>query len=271
MILDRIVADKRIEIANRKSRVPLAEFRARAESLPPSRDFAGALRRDHVALIAEIKSASPSRGEIRANVDPSRIARIYGANGAAAISVLTDRKYFHGDLNSLKAARVGSDLPLLRKDFIVDEYQVYESRALQADAILLIVRILDDGRLREYRLLAEWLGMSGLVEVHNEGELDRALVSGASILGINNRNLADFSVDLAATERLAPLVPANKTVVSESGISLRQEVERAARAGADAVLVGEALMRAKDIGARVRELSQVAKPAMDTSMATNRT
>ncbi len=257
MVLDQIVADKRIELSKRKSRVPLAEFRARAESAPQARDFALALRGEHVALIAEIKSASPSRGELRAGVNPLRIAQIYEANGAAAISVLTDRKYFRGDLTSLKSARVGCDVPLLRKDFIVDEYQVYESRALQADAILLITRILDDRRLRDYRLMAESLGMSALVEVHDEGELERALVSGAGIIGVNNRNLADFSVDLATTERLAPLIPADKTVVSESGFFIPQEVERAALAGVDAILVGEALMRAKDIGAKVRELAQV--------------
>lgn len=257
MVLDQIIADKRIEVTKRKSRVPAGEFRARAESAPHARDFALALRREHVALIAEIKSASPSRGELRAGVNPLLIARIYGANGAAAISVLTDRKYFRGDLNSLKAARVGCEVPLLRKDFIVDEYQVYESRALQADAILLIARILNDDRLRDYRLLAESLGMSALIEVHDEGELERALLSGASIIGVNNRNLADFSVDLATTERLAPLIPADKTLVSESGFFAPQEVARAAFAGADAILVGEALMRARDIGAKVRELAQI--------------
>jgi indole-3-glycerol phosphate synthase len=260
MILDEIVADKRIEIAKRKTRVSLAEFRSRAESVDATRDFAGSLRGENVALIAEIKSASPSRGEIRADVNPARIAQIYASNGASAISVLTDRKYFRGDLNSLKGARVGSDLPLLRKDFIVDEYQLYESRALQADAVLLIARVLDDSQLRDYLTLAESLEMSALVEVHDERELERAIYSGAAMVGINNRNLADFSVHLGTTERLAPLVPRDATVVSESGIFSREDVERMARARADAVLVGEALMRAQDIGAKVRDLSQVANP-----------
>ena len=257
MILDQIVADKRIEIAKRKTRVSLAEFRRRAESMEDARDFAGALRGESIALIAEIKSASPSQGQIRTEVDPVRIAQICEMNGASAISVLTDRKYFQGDLSSLKGARVGADLPLLRKDFIVDEYQLYESRALQADAILLIVRILDGSQLSDYQALAESLGISTLIEVHDEAELERALISGATIVGINNRNLADFSVNLATTERLAPLIPQERTVVSESGIRSREEVERVAAVGADAVLVGEALMRSEDIGAKVRELTQV--------------
>lgn len=257
MILDEIVADKRIEIAKRRTRVSLAEFRARAESLDSVKDFAGALSGNAVALIAEIKSASPSQGEIRAQVHPVQIAKAFEANGASAISVLTDRKYFHGDLNSLKGARVGSDLPLLRKDFIVDEYQVFESRALQADALLLIVRVLDDSQLRDLLLLTESLGMSGLVEIHDEYELDRAMKAGPNIVGINNRNLDDFTVNLATTERLAPLIPAGITRVCESGIRSRLDVERAAAAGADAVLVGEALMRSLDIGSLARDLSGV--------------
>lgn len=257
MILDEIVANKRDEIANRKSRVTLAEFRRRAESLDSVCDFAAALLGDHVSLIAEIKGASPSAGEILAEVNPGRIAWTYAENGAAAVSVLTDRKYFRGDLNSLKGVRVTTDLPLLRKDFIVDEYQVYESRALQADAILLIVRILDDVELNDYRVLAESLGMSALVEIHDEPDLERAMGSGATIVGVNNRNLTDFSVDLRTTERLIPLIPQDRTIVSESGISSREHVRRVAAAGADAVLVGEALMRAEDIGAKVRELTAI--------------
>lgn len=263
MILDEIVRVKRGEIEKRKSRISLEEFRRRAENSPPVRDFAGALRGgDTVALIAEIKLASPSRGDIRANVDPVQVARMYDRGGAAAISVLTDRQFFKGDLNNLKAARVGADVPLLRKDFIIDEYQVYESRALQADAILLIVRILDDAQLRDYRHLAESLGMAALVEIHDEQELERALKSVAAIIGINNRNLADFTVDLVTTEALAPKIGraaggADVTIVSESGIFNRADVERAARAGADAVLVGEALMRAEDVSGMVHELASV--------------
>jgi indole-3-glycerol phosphate synthase len=212
-----------------------------------------------VTLVAEIKPASPSRGDLRADADPVNIARVYAENGAAAISVLTDRQFFKGDLNNLKAARVGADVPLLRKDFIIDEYQVFESRALQADAILLIVRILDDEQLRAYRMLAEELGMAALVEVHDEGEVDRALASEARVVGINNRNLGDFSVDLKRTEWLTPKIPEGIITVSESGIFSSADVERARDAGADAVLVGEALMRAEDVGDKVRELSRVMK------------
>ena len=258
MILDEIVANKRREISKRKARIPLAEYRSRAENMPASHDFARALRQpDRTALIAEIKAASPSRGEIRAEVDPAKIAQLYAANGAAAISVLTDRKFFQGELDHLKAARVGADVPLLRKDFIIDEYQVYESRALQANALLLIAQILDEAQLRAYRQLAESIGLAALVEIHDEAELERALNSGAQIIGINNRNLADFRVDLANTDRLAPLIPREKIVISESGIFTRADVERAHRAGAQAVLVGEALMRAADVGAKTRELAGV--------------
>lgn len=265
MILDEIVRMKRAEIEKRRARISLDEFRVRAENSPPVKNFADALRdAENVALIAEIKPASPSRGDLGTGVDPVKLARVYNENGASAISVLTDRQFFKGDLNNLKAARVGADIPLLRKDFIIDEYQVYESRALQADAILLIVRILEDAQLSDYRLLAESLGMAALVEIHDERELERALKSDASIIGINNRNLADFAVDLKTTKLLAPKVTQGKMVVSESGIFTRADVERAANAGADAVLVGEALMRAEDVGEKVRELSSVKKDGRRT-------
>lgn len=264
MILDDIVRVKRAEIEKRRARISLNEFRARAENSPPVKNFADALSgREFISLIAEIKPASPSRGDLQINADPVKIARVYDENGASAISVLTDRQFFKGDLNNLKAARVGADVPLLRKDFIIDEYQVYESRALQADAILLIVRILDDAQLRAYRELAESFGMAALVEIHDERELERALQSDAKIIGINNRNLADFTVDLAVTENLAPKIAREKVVVSESGIFVRADVERAANAGAGAVLVGEALMRAEDVGAKVRELTSVERDLRD--------
>lgn len=264
MILDEIVRVKRAEIEKRRARISLAEFRSRAENAPPARNFTSALRAgDFVPLIAEIKPASPSRGDIRADADPVEVARIYDENGASAISVLTDRQFFKGDPNNLKAARVGANIPLLRKDFIIDEYQVYESRALQADAILLIVRILDDAQLHEYRLLAESLDMAALVEIHDERELERALTSGGQIIGINNRNLADFTLDLATTELLAPKIPAETIVVSESGIFSRGDVERAVRAGADAVLVGEALMRSENVRDKVMELASVERKAND--------
>jgi indole-3-glycerol phosphate synthase len=257
MILDQIVADKRLEIAESKARLPLGQLRRRAEAAPTGREFAGALGGERVALIAEIKPASPSRGELRAEVNPLLLARLYAGSGAAAISVLTDHKYFGGSIDNLQAARRGCEAPLLRKDFIVDEYQVYESRALQSDAILLIVRLLDDSQLRDYRLLAESMGMAALVEVHDIEELDRALASGARLIGINNRNLADLTTDLATTERLGPLVPTHHLIVAESGIFTRADVARAASAGAAAVLVGEALMRAGDVAAKVRDLAGV--------------
>lgn len=263
MILDDIVRVKRQEIEKRRARISQNEFRTRAENSPLVKNFADALRAgDYVSLIAEIKPASPSRGDLNTNADPVKIARVYDENGASAISVLTDRQFFKGDLNNLKAARVGADIPLLRKDFIIDEYQVFESRALQADAILLIARILDDAQLRAYRELAKALEMSALVEIHDERELERALKSDAKIIGINNRNLADFTLDLGTTELLAPKIGRAsdgdaKIIVSESGIFTRADVERAANAGADAVLVGEALMRAANVGEQVRELACV--------------
>ncbi len=261
MILDEIVANKRVEVAVARARVSLAEMRARAETAPASRDFARALTRARVALIAEIKRASPSRGELNAQVDPPSRARAYADHGAAAISVLTDAKFFNGLLDDLRAVRAVVDVPVLRKDFIVDEYQVYEARAYGADAILLIVRVLSDAQLREYGALAQSLGMSALVEVHDERELDRALTVDARIVGINNRNLADFTVDLATTERLAPKITRDKIVVAESGVFTRADVARVARVGAHAVLAGEALMRAEDVGAKVRELASVLREA----------
>ncbi len=257
MILDEIVDNKRTEVANRKRRVSLSEFRTRAESVPEPRDLARALGGEHVALIGEVKRASPSRGAINADANPIRVAAVYAENGASALSVLTDKKYFNGTPNDLKAVRVAAEIPILRKDFIVDEFQIYESRALQADAILLIVRILSDTQLEEYLGLARSLGMHALAEVHDEKELERALAIDASIIGINNRNLANFTVDLATTEYLAPKIPPNKIIVAESGVFTIADVERCARVGADAVLVGEALMRASDVGAKVTELSSV--------------
>jgi indole-3-glycerol phosphate synthase len=256
MILDEILADKRRQVAEQKQRVSLAEMRADAQAAPAPRDFVRALKLENVALLAEIKRASPSRGMLSANADPPCLARTYAASGAAAISVLTD-KFFQGSLQDLQSVRQVVDVPVLRKDFMIDEYQLYESRASGADAILLIVRVLSDAQLRDYLALARSLGMHALVEIHNDEELERAISAGASIIGINNRNLADFTVDLATTERLAPRVHEENIVVAESGILSRADVERVAGAGARAVLVGEALMRAGDVGAMVRELASV--------------
>lgn len=259
MILDEIIANKRIEVAERQRQTPLAELRARAQAALLARDFGRALVGDHVALICEIKRMSPSKGELNVEPDLTRRAQAYASSGAAAISVLTDYKFFGGSLDDLDAVRAVVHIPVLRKDFIVDEYQVFESRASQADALLLIVRALSDAQLRDYLTLTHALGMAALVEVHDEAELERALAADARIIGINNRNLADFSVDLATTERLAPRIPAGHVIVAESGAFRRRDVERVGRAGAHAVLVGEALMRAPDIGAKVRELTSVTR------------
>jgi indole-3-glycerol phosphate synthase len=262
MILDDIIAHTHAEVADRRQRIPLAEMRARAESASTTRDFAGALKREHVALIAEVKRASPSRGTLRAEIDPGQWARTYAASGASAISVLTDDKYFRGSLADLAAVRAAVEIPVLRKDFVVDDYQVYESRAHQADAVLLIVRVLTNTQLCDYLALAQSLDLGVLTEVHDESDLDRALAAGARIIGVNNRNLKDFTVSLATTERLAPRIPHDRIVVAESGVFTRGDVERVARAGARAVLVGEALMRAEDISAKVSELACVKCPVL---------
>ncbi len=223
------------------------------------RDFAGALHRnDGVALIAEIKKASPSAGVIQKNLDAIQIAREYEAGGASALSVLTDEKFFQGRLEYLQQIRDAVKLPLLRKDFIINELQIYESVARGADAILLIVAILDDAQLKGFRELAAQVHLAALVEVHDEAELDRALASGAEIIGVNNRDLRDFSVTLTTTEKLAAKLKRGMcgkyTIVAESGIHARADVERVAKAGANAVLVGESLMRSGDIESKVREL-----------------
>lgn len=263
MILDEIISNKKDEITQRKRRITLAEIRDRAGSAPAPRDFVSGLSREQVALIAEIKRASPSRGALRGEFSLPQLAFEYAGNGAAAISVLTDQKYFAGDLSDLESSRIAVDVPILRKDFIIEEYQVYESRAFHADAILLIVRVLSDSQLRDYVAVASSLGMGVLMEIHEEAEVERALAADAQVIGINNRNLLDFTVDLAVTERLAPRILAQagvgsgKIIVAESGVFTRADVERAARAGARAVLVGEALMRADDVATKVRELAGV--------------
>jgi len=274
-ILDKIVAEKRQEVSSLRSQA--AKLRKSAADRTDFRDFAGALRegsasmttdsrRGHhgawpskrPALIAEIKKASPSAGLIAPNFDPIRIARDYEAAGAAALSVLTDEKFFLGRVEYLHLIRDAVKLPLLRKDFIIDELQIYESVACGADAILLIVAILDDAQLKGFRELAEQMRLAALVEVHNEQELDRALATGAAIIGINNRDLKDFSVSLATTEKLAARLKCGmcdkRTLVAESGINVRADVERVAKAGVDAILVGESLMRSGEIGAKVKEL-----------------
>jgi indole-3-glycerol phosphate synthase len=256
MILDEIVADKLLEIEVRKRDLPLTRLRKIIVKQSPPLDFASALRGERVCLIAEVKKASPSRGIIRSDFNHVDIALTYANNGAAAISVLTDEKYFQGSLDYLKDIKDAlgdKKTPLLRKDFILDPYQVYESRAYGADAILLIVAILNPEKLNELLQLSHDLNMRCLVEVHNKAELETALDSEAEIIGINNRDLSTFEVDLTITERLRPLVPKDRIVVSESGIKHHRYIEKLAGWGVDAVLIGESFMFAPDIAARMKE------------------
>jgi indole-3-glycerol phosphate synthase len=257
MILEQIVADNRRELEARKRSFPLNELQKAAMEQPPPLDLASALRGDRIKLIAEVKKASPSRGIIRPDFDPVAIARTYAGNGASAISVLTEASYFQGSLNYLRDIRnsLGNKrLPLLRKDFLWDPYQIYESRAYGADSLLLIVAILTEAKLQELLELSRELRMNCLVEVHDKAEVEIALRSGARIIGINNRDLRTFSVDLAATRRLRPLIPADRIVVSESGIKNRNDMENLAKWGVDAALIGESLMSAPDIAAKMKEL-----------------
>jgi indole-3-glycerol phosphate synthase len=257
MILEEIVAHTTVDLAVRKERLPMAEVQSQASLQPPALSLSLALGGTCPRIIAEVKKASPSRGVIRRDFDPVRIARIYAAGGASAISVLTEENYFLGSLAHLKAIRAGlgnTRPPLLRKDFIVDPYQVYESRANGADALLLIAAILTPGRLKELLDLSHELGMECLVEVHSESELASVLSNGARIIGINNRDLKTFNVDIRTTEKLRPLVPPDRLVVSESGIRRRADVEKMKEWGVHAVLIGEALVSAPEIGARMREL-----------------
>ena len=255
-ILDRIVADKRSELASAKLRVPLAEMRSLAERAPSPRGFASALRGPAIALIAEVKKASPSRGVIREDFAPVWLAERYTEGGAAAISVLTETQHFQGRLDYLTAIRekLPSGPPLLRKDFLFDEYQVYEARNAGADAILLIVAMLEQPLLEDMMAAASGIGLDALVEVHDEAEIQRAVAANASLVGINNRDLRTFDVDLATTERLRPLAPPEATVVAESGIFTRADVLRLERCGVNAVLIGEGVVTAPDPADKVREL-----------------
>lgn len=253
-ILDRIVGTKRSEVS--KLRARWAELGATAASAPPPRDFAGALRkRSEVALIAEVKRRSPGAGEIRPELQPASIARGYAASGASAVSVLTDLEYFGGSLEDLSAVKAAVSVPVLRKDFVIDPIQVTEARAAGADAVLLIVRILEDPLLAELQAAATEHGLCALVEVHDAPELERAVAVGAKVIGINNRDLRTFTTDLDVTIRLLAGVPSDTLVVSESGIRARADVERLGREGVHAVLVGETLLRAPDPAEAARQLS----------------
>jgi len=252
MILDTIVAAKRREVDERKAARPLADLERTVAELPPTRDFAGGLA--HGGIIAEVKRRSPSRGMLREGLDPVGIARTYQAHGAAAISVLTDAPFFGGSEADLAAVRTATSLPILRKEFILDAWQIFESRVAGADAILLIAAILPDRELRNYRELAAALGLEALVEVHDRPELDRALASDATLVGINNRNLQTFVTDLGTSLDLAPLIPSDRIAVSESGIGSRADIERLRAAGIGTFLVGETLIAAADPGRKLEEL-----------------
>jgi indole-3-glycerol phosphate synthase len=257
-VLARICADKRGEVARRKAATPLSALERRAREAGPPRGFAARLgaaaASGRTALIAEIKKASPSKGLIRADFDPALLARTYQASGATCLSVLTDTPYFQGRDEDLLAARASVDLPVLRKDFIVDPYQVVETRALSADCLLVILAALDDSTALDLTQSARALGLDILAEVHDEAELERALRLDATLIGINNRDLKTLRVDLAVFERLAPLVAAGKLLVAESGIGTPADVARLKLAGAKAFLVGESLMRQHDVGAATRAL-----------------
>lgn len=252
-ILDKIIAHKRTEVESAQAKIPLVDLQKACSDLPAPRDFRGALRKkETVALIAEVKHASPSKGILIDPFHPAALAQQYAEHGAAAISVLTDEKYFMGHLNHLKQIRAVVELPLLRKEFIISPYQIYEARAAGADAVLLIVAALEDGLLAELHALALELGMVALVEVHDEAETERALRLNPFLLGVNNRDLHDFSVHLQTTARLAAMIPPEITLVGESGIRTAEDVKAMGRV--DAILVGETLVKAID---KIKELSTV--------------
>jgi indole-3-glycerol phosphate synthase len=264
-ILDTIVEQKKLEVAKLPSRLIAAgDLRDALLERGERRDFVAALqhpRRGDIALIAEVKKASPSAGVICKDFDPVRIAKEYEAAGASCLSVLTDQKFFQGSLDYLRQIRAAVKLPLLRKDFMIDERQILEAIEWGADAILLIVAILDDTQLQRFHALATEAGLAALVEVHDEAELERALAAGANLIGVNNRNLKTFKVNLATTERLAaklfppPATRHSSLLIAESGIHSRADVERLRKCGAGAILVGESLMRGGDIREKVRELT----------------
>jgi len=257
-VLERICADKRRETARRKSLRPLAEVEAAARAAPPRRGFArrlsAALAAGGYGLIAEIKRASPSKGLIRADFSPATLARAYARGGAACLSVLTDEPYFQGRDSDLAAARAAVELPVLRKDFMLDPYQIAEARALCADCVLLILAALDDNGAMSLAETARGWGMDVLVEVHDSSELARALLLPCQLIGINNRNLKTLAVDVATTEELAPRVPKDRLVVSESGLKGPADLARMARAGVRCFLVGESLLAQADVEAATRAL-----------------
>lgn len=261
MILDTIVERRRQDL-ERTRRMPEHLLRNIIAAKPPARNFAAALRRDgEVRVIAEIKRASPTKGVLRADLDLHWFAETYERAGAAAISVLTEKHFFQGDLNDMRQARGLVDIPVLRKDFIIDEYQILEARANDADAVLLIAAVLNQWQLNHLQAVAASVGLATLVEVHTPAEAERALAAEAAVIGVNNRNLEDFTVDLATTERLMGYLPAGMVVVSESGIRGPDDIRRVRDWGVHAVLVGEAIVTADDPGAALAELVLAGRPA----------
>jgi indole-3-glycerol phosphate synthase len=255
MFLDKIVAQKRKELEKRQKAMPMSALEDAIAHRPAPIDLAKALKSDGISLIAEIKRASPSKGMLNPNLDPVVLAKTYASCGAAAISVLTEENYFLGSGQDLEAVKNAlPHIPVLRKDFILDPYQLYEARAWGADAVLLIVAILDDSELKELITVSHKLGMHCLLEVHNEDELERALQYYARLIGINNRNLDTLEVDINVTKELRPLIPPGRLVVSESGIKGREDIEKLKAWGVDAALIGEALVTAEDVPARIKEL-----------------
>lgn len=253
--LDRIVECKREEVARLKRSKPISEMKRIISDMPPVCDLEEALNGQvKCSIIAEIKRSSPSRGRIKDDFDPLKIASVYQENGAAALSVLTESRFFEGNGKYLSGIKRIVSLPLLRKDFIIDSCQIYETRVLGGDAVLLIVRLLREEQLREFIHLSAELGLACLVEAHSKDELERAVASGARIIGINNRDLETFSTDIRVSLDLAPFVPEDRIVISESGINTRKDIETLMEAGIHSFLIGEALMREGDIGRKLKEL-----------------
>src|SRR2546428_32663 len=269
-ILAEIVRHKRQEVAARAAAMPRGVLEAGGAALPPPRDVERALApvAGRARLVAEVKKASPSRGVLKADLDPVSLASTYARHGVDAISVLTDAKYFSGSLDDLVAVRAAVDVPLLRKDFTLDEYQLWEARAAGADAVLLIVAILEPAQLRDLAAAAKGLGLAALVECHTAAELDAALAIGARVIGINNRDLATFETRIETTLALLPQIPPGPIVVSESGFFTAADVRRVIDAGAHAVLVGEGLVKATDVGAKIDELKLAGRQAPGKSGGT---
>jgi indole-3-glycerol phosphate synthase len=254
-ILDEIHNYKLLEVAESKKRVPVKDIEEQSRKRQGTKSFGAALKSStNICVIAEVKKASPSLGIIREDFHPVEIARIYETSGASAISVLTDEKFFQGSLSYLTEIKKSVNVPILRKDFIIDPYQIYEARAAGADAILLIAGLLSGDDMQHFLEVAKTLGMECLVEVHSESELIKVLKTSADIIGINNRDLATFKTDLETTFKLRPAIPAGKIVVSESGIKTRADVIKLMQKGVNAVLIGETLMKSDDIGTKLREL-----------------